>query len=192
MRQIKYLGLGLLMLLCGCSHTFRGRQTIYSNAQLSRDTVAAVGNASPNIATQAQLVASLKQHGIQVLSVGDNVSLILPVDSFFQPQSPQLIYENDSRLNHIADYIKRIPKVTVHIRVYSNASQQPARALALTRQQAHTIADYLWQQHIDARLVLANGFGMATPTASNATRRGRSLNRRIVINLRRLPACCVL
>ncbi len=138
------------------------------------------------------LVQRIEDQGVKVVTVGDNVLLILPADKFFQPDSPNRIQMSDTTLNDIAGLLRGYEKVTVKVAAYSDTTCSPQRALALTQQQAQNVVDYLWARGIDTRIIFAKGYGSGHPISNNWSAYGRAQNRRIEITLRLLPKCCVL
>ena len=165
------------------------------------NTPTAYGDAQPNtlhviwqrlFGQHKTLKQRLEQHGIQVVIVADNILIILPTDLFYYANSPNRIIANDFILNDVARLLRRVQKVAIRISAYTDRGDSPARAVGLTRQQAHDIAHYLSRQGVDARFLVSDGFGQRDPVATNNTPRGRLLNRRIVISLRTLPSPRVL
>ncbi len=138
------------------------------------------------------LLEKIQDQGVQIVIVGDNLLMILPSDKFFYPNSPNRIHSSDQILMDISKLVRRYEKITVNVTAYSDTTRSPQRAVALTQQQAQDIADFLWANGIDTRILLAKGYGSAHPIANNASAYGRAQNRRIEIRLRVLPKCCIL
>lgn len=130
---------------------------------------------------QKNLVQKIADNHVQVIMVGDNLRLILPADRFFVPNTPILNTNYYTVLNQIALLLRGLDKYVVKIAGYTDNVGWSDRNLALSRQQAQTIANYLWKQGIDARVLFATGYGAKDPIASNATAQGRAKNRRIEI-----------
>lgn len=122
----------------------------------------------------------------QLTMVGDEVQLVIPADQVFFHGTPIVQPGYYKVLEKIAVFIRSFPKITIKIAVYTDNQGSAARNLALSRQQAEHIADYLWDQGIDTRLLYTVGYGMENPIASNRTSNGRAQNRRIEISLRAL------
>ncbi len=72
---------------------------------------------------------------------------------------------------------------TVSITGHTDSSGTEAGNQWLSLARAQAVADYLADRGIDAARLRATGVGSAQPVASNETRYGRSLNRRIEISL---------
>jgi len=87
-------------------------------------------------------------------------------------------------MNSIAAFIRQYHTTNITVASYTDDRGDLARHLALSRAQAESIVKYLWQQHIDARLLSAVGHGAKYPIATNTTKKGRAQNRRIMITFR--------
>lgn len=134
-----------------------------------------------------QLIERLRANGVQVIVLGDQISLTFPSERVFIGQTPASISSYNTVLNRIALLLRDYEKISVKVAAYTDAQECSERSLALTRAQARRIASYLWEQGVDARLLVAVGYGQTNPIASNSTASGRALNRRIEITLRQLP-----
>lgn len=131
-------------------------------------------------------IENLMYNGVQVLQVGDEIKLILPSDRFFHPNSPNLNPNYYRVLDDIAKFLRKFKKVNIQVAVYTDNLGSWRRNLALSRLQARNMMNYLWLCGVDARLMYAVGYGDAYPIASNSTPKGRYMNRRIEISLRKI------
>ncbi len=136
------------------------------------------------LATHSSAVQRLTNNGVQVIHIGDNLTFVLPSDLFFQHGTPVLNSNYYRTLNHIADMIKSFDKYSVLVAGYTDDSAPPIRGVALSRQQALVVGDYLWTKGIDTRVLSETGYGEASPIANNNTPAGRAMNRRVEITLR--------
>lgn len=128
----------------------------------------------------------LTANGIQITAYDQQVHLLLPADKFFQPNSPAMNADYYPILNKIAVLLRQYQKISVQIAGYTDNVGPWQRNLALSKARAQKIADYLWNQGIDTRLLYSNGYGEQQPIASNATAQGRYINRRIEIILQQI------
>jgi len=138
------------------------------------------------LAKHETLVQRLAANHVQVILVGDNLRLILPSDLFFASNTPVLNENYYPVLNQIALLLRGLNKYVVKVSGYTDDIGWPTRSLALSRQQAQAIANYLWNQGIDARVLYATGYGSQMPITSNTTAAERAMNRRIEITLRQI------
>lgn len=126
-----------------------------------------------------------RQKCVQLIQAGDYVKFVLPSDYFFVEHTAVLNCNSYATLNMIASFICGLEKMNVKVAGYTDDSECHIRNLALSRQQAQIIANYLWQR-IDARVLYATGYGECDPIANNVTYKGRMLNRRVEITLRKI------
>jgi outer membrane protein OmpA-like peptidoglycan-associated protein len=133
---------------------------------------------------RAALIQEIKANDVQVVQVGDAITFSLPADRFFAINTPVLNRNYYPVLNQIATLLRSFDKYTVKVSGYTDNRGWPLRNVALSRAQALAVANYLWAQKVDARLMSSAGYGDATPIANNNTDTGRAMNRRIEISLR--------
>ncbi len=127
-----------------------------------------------------ELFSVLKHQRVDVRSLGDELIFIVPSDELFVFHTPRLKPPAMKKLDYVAALLKTYKIVSLSVTGYS-ADECPERNLALTRQQAANVGDYLWKHELDARILLANGYDGCEPVASNVSSTGRAMNRRIEI-----------
>jgi outer membrane protein OmpA-like peptidoglycan-associated protein len=127
----------------------------------------------------------MQNAGVTVIHSGQQSMLVLPADEFFFPNSSHLNGDYYGILNTISDYLSLFDVETIKVAGYSDDCGDPMRAIALSRQQAQNIADYLKNQEIKAPIIYAIGYGCAFPIADNHRSDGREMNRRIQITFYR-------
>lgn len=127
----------------------------------------------------------LTKQGVRVLSIGEDYMVSIPAKNLFGDQSPRLTWNSYPLLNDIACYLKQFRKVGVQVNAYTSqyASVRRERALSLAR--ADAVANYLWSQGIDTRLLFAHGQGSEKPIIIKASKGDGSPNARIEITFRR-------
>ncbi len=99
-----------------------------------------------------RLAEKLKKDGVDIVTVGQDYRIIVPIQKLFFNTSPKVMPTAFGTLNLIVDYLKQYRKVTVRVSAFSSDSDS-ARAGALSLARARTVADYIWSQDVDARLV---------------------------------------
>jgi outer membrane protein OmpA-like peptidoglycan-associated protein len=104
------------------------------------------------------LSKELQSDGVQVIHVGDEISLFLPSDKFFYAGSNNL-RDVSKTLNRIIAYMNAYTIEDVEVKGFTLNNGDYTRNLALSRAQAEAISTYLWKHGLDARLVSANGLG---------------------------------
>lgn len=133
---------------------------------------------------QKSLVKKLEYNHVQVILLGDNLTLVLPSDKFFEPNSPLINPHYNSVLDQIIVLLNKFQEYDIKVVGYTDNLGWPPRNLAMSRQQAMDIADYLWRHGLNTRLIYPTGYGAENPIASNATASGRAMNRRVEITMR--------
>ena len=144
----------------------------------------AVGNYLDATSTFSQ---RLRQHNIQIVQLGDTITVLLPTDKFFVHNTSQINPNYLATLDEVARYISHFDKVRIKVAGYSDNVGPVQRNLALSQTQAQHMMHELWERGVDARMMYAIGYGACNPIASNKQRSGRQKNRRIEISLQRIP-----
>lgn len=138
-------------------------------------------------------IAYLTQHGVKILHVGETITVVLPSDYVFYPDSANINPCFQEVLRVVSEYIFCYEKESVRVSAYTDCQCSPFRNEVLTQAQAQIVAKALWCGGIDARLLFAVGHGSNFPIASNATQQGRAQNRRVEICFRYIapysPGC---
>lgn len=146
--------------------------------------------AKPTVAEQrAAYLCQLKKADVQTIKLGETYRFVLSSDRLFNggtSSNIQTAYQ--PTLTTIAKFIQTYKTVAVKVAAYSDnvtRGQAPkGRKLALTNRQAELVAAYLWDAGINTRLLYTHGYGQHDAIASNASSKGRSLNRRVEISFR--------
>ena len=82
-------------------------------------------------------------------------------------------------LDRLVAVMKACPAGNVEIQGHTDATGPRRRNIALSRDRAEAVKDYLVQRGVSADRLTAVGFGPDKPVASNRTDSGRARNRRI-------------
>ncbi len=127
----------------------------------------------------------LTERGIQLISIGQDYLLSIPAASLFGDQSPRLTWESYDELNEVACYLRQFRKVGVEVTGYASRYVSTKREYALSATRAEAVANYLWSQGIDSRLIFTQGMGTDKPIVTAARAGDKSPNARIEITFRR-------
>jgi OOP family OmpA-OmpF porin len=84
-------------------------------------------------------------------------------------------------LDRVAAFADACREASITITGHTDASGSPDWNQALSLRRAEAVAAYLEERGIDAARMITEGAGSTAPVADNATRYGRSINRRIEI-----------
>ena len=132
----------------------------------------------------------LAEKGVQIVSIGQDYLLSVPAATLFGDQSPHLTWASYDELNEIACYLRQFRKVGVSVTAYTSPYVSPHREHALSEARAREVANYLWSQGIDSRLIFADGLASVKPLLRKASLKlgDKSPNSRIEITFRRAIA----
>jgi len=97
----------------------------------------------------------------------------------FKPNRAVLLSESFPVLKQLAQTLKENPGLQVRIEGHTDNVGKAAANLKLSQTRAEAVRDYLTEQGVPQKQLSAEGFGSKRPIASNATRTGRILNRRV-------------
>ena len=92
-------------------------------------------------------------------------------------------FQSAEVLNQIINVLKKFPKSRFRIEGYTDSTGNKQRNITLSQNRADAVKIYLIQGGIDQSRLESKGYGPENPIASNKTRKGRELNRRVEINL---------
>ena len=136
----------------------------------------------------AEAEKRLNEHGVQLVSQGDDYLISIPGASLFYENSPRIRWKSYTLLNDVTRYLRLYRKVSVQVSVFSNRYRSAKREQALTHARANAVANYLWSQGIHARFIYAYAEGADKPIVENPSRGERTLNSRVEITFREVVA----
>jgi outer membrane protein OmpA-like peptidoglycan-associated protein len=139
------------------------------------------------IDSHTTLVDKLENRGVRVYILGDQVMLVLSSATFFEGMTPVLRPESYSTLDKVAELISSYPNITTKISAYATMAGTQQINLALSQQQADTIAKYLWRKGVNTRMLYSVGYGDANRVVKEDFNSIASDNYRVEITLEKLP-----
>lgn len=97
----------------------------------------------------------------------------------FQPNRAVILKDSYDVLNEVADALKQSPNVAVRIEGHTDNVGKRSENLRLSQDRADAVREYLIKEGVPAAQLKAVGYGQKRPIASNTSRAGRTLNRRV-------------
>lgn len=126
--------------------------------------------------------------GVKVRHVGQTITLFIPSDQIFRPDSANLYGRYIPALSQVVRLVALYDVSQLKIAVYrDNAAPYGAPAghlWALSRRQGEIVSDYLVRHGVGANVIMVAGHGDKNPVAMNQLPLGASINRRVVIEFR--------
>lgn len=133
-----------------------------------------------------KIIEQLPKEHIQVVQDGDTITLLVPTDIYYLPES----YEFDDVWYRGLDYIAQLVLKTktnqvVYVAGFSDGGiGSPLAAQKLSQQRAQQMADFLWANGVPLSQLRVEGFGERYDIADNFLIHGAAMNRRIEIQWR--------
>lgn len=146
---------------------------------------AVAGASDPEIVA---LQNKLAKQGVRVISMGQMYLISIPSTLIFAEESPRILWGSYGLLDDVACYLQKFRKISLHVTAYTSCylSERRSRALALAR--GREVANYLWSQNVESRLMVMQGMGAAKPITRDKSCSDSSPNSRIEIIFRRAVA----
>ncbi len=121
--------------------------------------------------------------------VDENGCVVVQQEVYLEPiqfalSSAELSEKAREQLNEMAYTIKQYPSSEVVITGYTDTTGPVEFNRALSKRRAQSVQDYLEARGVRSSRIEVYGDGPEDPIASNATRPGREMNRRVQIELR--------
>lgn len=108
--------------------------------------------------------------------------VVLSSEVNFAFDSDELRPEASITLDEVAHRLRENPELRIRIDGHTDAVGTAEYNLDLSQRRANSVKAYLVSQGIDERRMLATGYGLDRPVASNETPEGRAENRRVEID----------
>jgi outer membrane protein OmpA-like peptidoglycan-associated protein len=136
--------------------------------------------------SQTTLKDKLENRGITMVELGDQVLIVIPTSRLFNGMGDTVTPQANANLRLVAQYINSFTKMTVKVSAYTNDTGSRRVDLALSEQQAQSVAKALLANGVDARILYAVGYGGTNLVEKNTTEWDGSNNYRIEITLEKL------
>ena len=97
----------------------------------------------------------------------------------FQPNRAKILSGSNEMLREVAEALKAAPAVAVRIEGHTDNVGKRKENVKLSQARAEAVKEFLVGRGVDATQLRAVGYGPKQPIASNSTKAGRKLNRRV-------------
>lgn len=132
---------------------------------------------------EAKLRKTLRNSGVSVEREGDNINLVMPGNITFVTAGHDLNADFFEVLDSVILVLQEFDKTIIVVAGHTDSRGSNEYNQALSERRADTVAKYLLSKGVVDARIEAVGFGEGTPIADNATKEGRSLNRRVELSL---------
>jgi len=137
-------------------------------------------------AQEAKLRKQLRETGVSVERVGDNINLVMPGNITFASAHSTIASSFYPVLDSVALVLEEYNKTLVVVAGHTDSDGGAEYNQSLSQQRADAVASYLQSRKINPVRLEKVGFGERQPIATNTTADGKQQNRRVEITL--LPA----
>ncbi|GAW96097.1 MULTISPECIES: OmpA family protein [Colwellia] len=132
---------------------------------------------------EAKLRKQLRGSGVSVEREGDNINLIMPSNITFASGNTNIEQSFLSVLDSVVLVLQEFDKTLIVIAGHTDSSGSNALNQRLSERRAQSVSTYLIGAGVITDRIERIGFGETQPVASNATKAGKELNRRVEITL---------
>ncbi|MFO1394182.1 MAG: OmpA family protein [Steroidobacteraceae bacterium] len=132
---------------------------------------------------EAKLRAQMAGTGVEVVRMGDNLTLNMPGNVTFAFDSSKLNPQFDSVLDKLATTLVDYNQTVIQIAGHTDSTGSHAYNMKLSLARADSVKAYLVSRGVPAARLVTLGAGPDYPIASNATEEGRAENRRVEITI---------
>ncbi|GMR16620.1 MAG: OmpA family lipoprotein [Gammaproteobacteria bacterium] len=132
---------------------------------------------------EAKLRKQLRGTGVSVQRDGNNINLIMPGNITFATNRRNLRSDFYDVLDSVVLVVKEYNKTTIVVSGHTDSVGSATYNQKLSEDRARSVADFLVNKKVNPARIELTGLGEKNPIASNKSKKGRSLNRRVEITL---------
>jgi outer membrane protein OmpA-like peptidoglycan-associated protein len=133
---------------------------------------------------EAKLHDQLSGTGVTVIRVGETIVLSMPGSATFASGSSDVESKFHPVLDSVVFVLDEFNQTYVDIIGHTDSKGSKEYNQRLSEKRARSVAHYIESRAVISERVVADGMGEADPIASNDTREGRAMNRRVEIKLK--------
>lgn len=132
---------------------------------------------------EAKLRVLLQETGVGVIRSGDNIILRMPGSITFRTDSDDIRPSFYGVLNSVSLVLLEFDRTLVDVAGHTDSDGTDIYNQRLSERRALNVGEYLVQQGNVRSRFRVRGFGESSPIASNSDSTGKSLNRRVEIQI---------
>lgn len=102
---------------------------------------------------------------------------------FFATGSARLLSTSNKALNEVVKIMNENPDLKLTIDGHTDNVGTAEKNMTLSQNRANSVKTYLTKKGVDESRLMANGYGLTKPIATNKTAKGRAMNRRVEMQL---------
>ena len=157
------------------------RRSLLVGAGIGALTGAVIGDYQDK--QEAELRKLLQDSGVGVTRSGDSIILHMPEAITFSTDSDAIKSEFYSILNSVSLVLSEFDQTLVDINGHTDSDGDPSYNQRLSERRALNVGEYLIHQGNDRNRFYVTGYGESRPIASNSDSFGKSLNRRVELEI---------
>lgn len=164
----------------GCPHPDRDKDGVTDNKDLCPDVAGSTKNDG---------CPEVKVEGVQFIPptiIKDEIvkkTEAIARSIYFESNSAKLQTMSYGPLSELAQTLNDNPTYNLSIEGHTDKTGSNELNMNLSNNRVTTVKDYLISKGINSNRITATGFGEEQPIADNSTVEGRTLNRRVVLNI---------
>jgi outer membrane protein OmpA-like peptidoglycan-associated protein len=132
---------------------------------------------------EAKLRKQLRDSGVSIERDGNNINLIMPGNITFLSGNANIELSFLSVLDSVVLVLQEFDQTLIVVAGHTDSSGSDALNQSLSERRAQSVSTYLNTAGVLIDRLEVIGFGETQPVASNNTREGKELNRRVEITL---------
>lgn len=126
--------------------------------------------------------------GIEVTRTAeDELRVALRNEVLFDVDSTALRSASRDTLRDMAGVFSRYTDTRISVEGHADSTGPDDYNLDLSQRRANAVKNYLVDQGVTGSRISSTGYGESRPRATNGTRRGRQLNRRVEVQVKAIP-----
>jgi len=132
---------------------------------------------------EVELKAQLGDSGVSVERDGQQIRLVMPGNITFGSDSHSLAKSFVPVLDAVVGVLSRFDDTALEVSGHTDSRGKEAYNMALSKQRAAAVVDYLVSGGVDSARIKTVGRGENQPLASNKDDKGRAANRRVELSI---------